>query len=170
MNNLCKQCGDTDPDKFYKSNKSTCKKCQIERSKNRYHNLSETDKQAYKDNANKNFKEWVKINTLQFRFTQARSRAKRNGLDFTITLSDLECLLESQNGECYYSGRQMTQCREGIDAISLDRLDSTIGYTPSNIVLCTWAANIMKCHLSVPDFISLINDIYTLNRTKQLPH
>lgn len=141
---LCKQCAETDPSKFYKGRKSLCKSCDNERAKQRYHSLSRDAKQHYKDNANKKYREWVKENTLQYRLLSARNRAKYKNIEFSITIEHLEALWEQQEGKCFYTGVNMVNCNEGDLSVSIDRVDSTKGYTEDNTVLCAWKINVMK--------------------------
>lgn len=70
-------------------------------------------------------------------FLAAKSRAKAKGLDFTISKEDI-CIPELcpilsvpfEVGTPY--------------APSLDRIDSSRGYTPDNIMVVTRKANVMK--------------------------
>jgi len=41
---LCKHCGESDQQNFYKNEKSSCKKCSIEKSKARYHSGKQSPK------------------------------------------------------------------------------------------------------------------------------
>jgi len=78
-------------------------------------------------------------------------------LDFQICLEDLEKQWEVQNGKCYYSGIDMTMTINDPNKVSMDRLDSSIGYYPENIVLCTSRINLMKKDLTLSEFAETIN-------------
>lgn len=144
----CKQCGEDDPDKFYPRRKNKCKKCVSADANNRYHNLSEIDKQAYKDRAGK----WQDDNLFVYRLRSAQSRN-----DCSITENDLRQLWREQNGKCYYSGLDMVMERSDFKySMSVERLDSTVGYHNGNVVLCCSAINRMKNKLSCDEFYDIV--------------
>jgi hypothetical protein len=161
----CK-CGETHPDKFRGRSKSTCKKCHGKRSRDRYRNLSESDKKAYINNASKNYKKWSKDNVLRFRLTAARNRAKQKGIDFSINLPYLELLLNKQNGMCPYLKIKLTHTKNalttngGFETISIDRIDSSKGYIKGNVELVSGIINSMKNTLSKEEFIHTIKWVY----------
>lgn len=74
---------------------------------------------------------------------------RKNKVDFSITTDTLKSLYDSQNGKCYYTGTPM-KIKHPKDKqrdpfiISLDRVDSSKGYTPENVVLCCWGINSLK--------------------------
>lgn len=77
---------------------------------------------------------------------QARRRAKRRGLDFTLTATDVQALVERAAGKCEVTDIPFEHRRTHAGharpfAASLDRRDSTRGYTPDNCRLVTVAAN-----------------------------
>jgi hypothetical protein len=78
-------------------------------------------------------------------------------LDFTITIEFLWELIQKQDFKCAISGLpiQLTQSRrtgENMTA-SIDRRDSTKGYTPDNVQWVHKTINIMKNTLSEQEFI-----------------
>ena len=154
---LCKVCGETDPDKFYRSAKTICYECHKVRAKERYRNMSESEKTSYKKKVN----EWNNNNVFVVRCLHAKHRSNRKNKKFDLSAEYLEELYEQQEGKCYYSGRYMTTDDIGnMDTVSIDRIDSSLGYTKDNIVLCCWAVNEMKKALSYENFINIIKDIY----------
>jgi len=159
-NHLCNTCGETDPSKFYGVRKSTCKECLKKKSRARYHQLSEEDKQVYITNAKKNFNQWVKDNPIQYRFVSAKNRAKYKGLEFNITLEEIEKMWDAQDGKCFYTGEPMSTCGESSTTLSLDRVDSTLGYIEGNVVLCQWRVNKMKQNMSYKEFVELVHLIH----------
>lgn len=86
----------------------------------------------------------------------ARKRAKGSGLDFDITVECVINLWKSQDGKCAYSGAEMSLLRGSRSIIgstvSIDRIDSSRGYTKDNVVLCCNIVNRMKLNMSVEDF------------------
>lgn len=152
----CK-CGETNPDNFYESNKNKCKKCVSATSRERYHSLSTTEKEEYKDRS----ATWQDKNMITYRWKSAKSRAGKSGIEFSITERDIKDLLEQQKGLCYYTGLPMKIERDNNRySVSLDRLDNNEGYVDGNVVLCCAAANIMKNDLGLEEFKELIEILY----------
>lgn len=158
----CKKCGDNNPRNFYMKSRSWCKKCIIEKSKKRYHNLTKDQLLHYI----KNQKYWQENNIFHYRIAQARSRAEIKKIEFNIDADYLEELWNKQNGLCYYSGIPMLKDRSGKYTLSIDRLDSSIGYTKLNIVLCTTISNSMKNSLPIREFYEIIEKIYLKKTSK----
>lgn len=129
----CSVCGESSVEKFYKNVKHLCKKHYIEYAR-----------------------VWQKDNMLQFRLLSAKNRARKSNLEFTITLADLENLLIKQNNKCYYTGKEFIN--EDPDwTVSIDRIDSTKGYTLDNIRLISSATNYMKSDVTEEMFYYLIS-------------
>lgn len=90
----------------------------------------------------KAIREYLKRNPTMRIFNAAKSNAKRKGIDFTITLDDL--VIPTL---CPYLGVPLTniygQGRVKSN-VSLDRIDSTLGYVPGNVQIISDLANRMK--------------------------
>lgn len=70
-------------------------------------------------------------------------------------------LHQKQQGRCFYSGLQM-ECNTEIKSpfrISLDRMDSSIGYTKKNVVLCCCFLNYMKSNFDMEIFKNFLQKI-----------
>lgn len=100
------------------------------------------------------------------RFNAAKNRAKSRNIEFNITRDFLIELYRRQNGLCYYSNIEMKDTignrnRNNNDpySLSIERVDSTRGYTKDNIVLCCSVINIMKNGLSKEEFLSICRKI-----------
>jgi hypothetical protein len=104
-----------------------------------------------------------KINELTpFKYT-FRS-VKRRFKDYNITLQDLKEQWEKQKGICPYSKIELilTTSKTNIDIryrASLDRIDSSKGYTKDNIQFVSTAINYMKSTMSHEDTIDFLNQI-----------
>lgn len=161
----CK-CGEDNPCNFSGRHKSTCKKCMAIKSRDRYRNLSKEDKVKYIDNAKNNFSEWVADNPLQYRLNLAKSRAKNKGLKFDLTLDYLNELLFNQKGRCPYTNVILSHTENklsnsgGIETISIDRIDSKLGYVRGNVELVSSLVNIMKNDMNKEDFLNVVGLIY----------
>ncbi len=94
-------------------------------------------------------------------FSEIRCRAKRNNLEFNITIDYAWCLFLEQQGLCALTGLPLNfeSCRDkkkGIQqSASLDRKDSTKGYVPDNIQWIHKDVNRMKNHYSQERFIEI---------------
>lgn len=75
-------------------------------------------------------------------------------LEFEIDLEYLEELWGRQKGRCYYTGIEMKYIAHHKTPlqVSIDRMDSSLGYIKSNTVLCCQAINYCKNDYSINDF------------------
>jgi hypothetical protein len=70
-------------------------------------------------------------------------------LECNLTYADLKNQYTNQCGKCFYTGTHMKikpiggKSRDPLN-ISLDRIDSDLGYIPDNIVFCCWGINALK--------------------------
>ena len=90
-------------------------------------------------------KETVKRLMANIKFGQDRNAARKNkgqGLtvkEIELTPDDLIQKFSDQDGKCYWSGISLDESYNYISkhplAISVDRLDNTIGYTFDNVAL-----------------------------------
>lgn len=78
----------------------------------------------------------------------------RNIKDFTITEIDIQDILEQQDFKCYYTGLDFSAEDQGM-LPSIDRIDSSRGYTKDNIVVCLGCVNIMKNILPIEKFLKM---------------
>lgn len=82
----------------------------------------------------------------------ARWRAQKDGLEFSISCSDLVALYVSQEGRCAITGETLTMsCGKGRlpSNLSIDRIDSSRGYVKDNVQLATFMANTIKRDLTM---------------------
>lgn len=133
-----------------------CKKYDYQRTVNRRNSLSDSDKL---------------IKLLRERCLNAKLRAKSKNIYFDITKEDLLNLWDKQNGKCALTGLDMTYDRyKGriYTNVSVDRIDSSKGYTKDNIQLVCMAANQAKSDLTDEELYEIckgIIDIYELKHT-----
>ena len=100
----------------------------------------------------------------------AQRRNKKKGKEFNISVEYLTSIYNKQNGNCYYSNRPMkyqfskdehSGKRIHPERMSIDRINSDLGYSIGNVVLCCWISNNIKQDLNIDDFKNIIKDIYT---------
>jgi hypothetical protein len=102
------------------------------------------------------------FNNITAKFNKSNKAEKRVN---QITIEDVKNLYEQQNGKCAISGIPMTrihvpQSKLCDTNISIDRIDSKIGYTKDNIQLVCARVNSMKSTLSMDEFKFVIKSIY----------
>lgn len=95
-------------------------------------------------------------------FRRIKSEAKQRNINFELTMADIWYQYEKQNYKCFYSGLNLkfdTNCcnRPADQTGSIDRIDSSIGYTKNNIVICHKVINRMKYFLTIKEFIAFCN-------------
>lgn len=90
--------------------------------------------------------------TLSTRYRQYLGRANRKGLPFALTTEEFNHLLSSQ---CVY-------CGSG-SRITIDRVDSSLGYTIDNCVPACYVCNIMKYSWDRDEFLAHVVKIYRFN-------
>ena len=158
----CTSCGVKDNDLFYPKRKTICKNCLSDKNKSFYSDLSDDVK---KDKIRKQTK-WVNNNIIRFRVLAAKNRSIRKNLAFDIDDEFINNLLIKQNNKCKYSNVTL-ELKTGSDdltfnpnTLSIDRIDSKLGYIKSNVVLVTAIVNTMKNGLSEDDFLKTISLIH----------
>jgi len=157
----CTQCGAVRPlSGFYTTGKcvdgrpkynSWCKRCIAEKQASYHHRTWGEDSLKYTA-----FRRTRSVRSyLQYLRAKAAQRRK---FEEIISLDALELLWQAQQGRCALTGWPMTmELAAGTvpTNCSIDRIDSSGGYTVSNVQLVCRAANIAKSNLSTAEFVSL---------------
>lgn len=126
-----------------------------------YHRNKEKYKEAYHNDPDKKVRireqalEWRAKNPIKYKLLQCRGRAKSKGYSFSLTDEYIELLFISQNNRCFYTGDPIDE-----NNFSIDRINSNLGYTKDNIVLCCADANIARNDLTHQEFFELVTKIY----------
>lgn len=89
------------------------------------------------------------------RFRAWKARAKYRGIPWELTRKDLE----ERPKICFFTGRTLTLESNTQNTISLDRLDSSQGYTKENTVFCCAFVNTMKYTSTVEQFLATCREI-----------
>ena len=87
-----------------------------------------------------------------------KSAVKRQQL-FDLTISDIVTCWDAQKNICAYSGRKMTLVSGELNTVSIERIDSNVGYTPKNTILVCQAINRMKSDFEFAEFYDLCRDV-----------
>lgn len=99
--------------------------------------------------------------SMQVAMKMAEARCKKNGREFSLTLSFLMDVFIRQNGCCAITGRQLVWERweaDNNDLMTIDRKDSSLGYTKENVWLVCKSANIAKNDLTIDEFTRLCRE------------
>jgi len=88
-----------------------------------------------------------------------KSSAKRRGHEWSLTKSQLDDIFNSQKGICALSGITMTAEITSIYRVSIDRVDSSIGYVFGNVQFVCSIVNIMKNKFSEDVFIAVCESV-----------
>jgi len=161
---LCTICGSyKEFSEFHKNKKCVhrngysycCKECDLKRA---IYNPVKSKASVVKSMSNpRNF-----INAL---IGKSKKR-KTSELGNNINIDYCMMLYEKQNGKCAISNQEMTFCR-GVGSVdtnlSIDRIDSSIGYVEGNIQFVCNIINTMKTNLSMNDFVKWCNLIVKNN-------
>lgn len=118
--------------------------------------LKGTDGPKYYEKSFRNF--------FRHNLVALRTKAKKRGLKFEITLEDLLNLLDQQMGLCALSGLKMAHEHNSTHSVSVDRKDSSAGYTLDNIQLVRREVNFMKREMSNKHFYLICKKIALYGR------
>jgi hypothetical protein len=149
---LCNICGDDNEINFYRHSKSKCKKCVLSISKGSYNSLTNDDKKRYVETQ----KMWISNNILHFRVESAKHRSLKDGISFELTDDIIKEKILQQGGVCYISKQPLSYQQNNWNTLSLDRLDSNLGYTIENTVVVTKFVNISKNNLPLDEYLKMI--------------
>lgn len=91
----------------------------------------------------------------------SHSNAKRRNIPYALSIYDLRDMYKEQGGKCHYTGVSMKLHTKEVAKrdpllLSIDRLDSSVGYTKENTVLCCWGCNALKGDHSVQTLYDML--------------
>ena len=89
----------------------------------------------------------------------AKNSAVKRNQEFSITIDDIVDCWNSQWAVCAYTGRNMTLEIGKLNTVSIERINSKIGYTKENTILVCQAVNRMKTDFSYEEFYELCKDV-----------
>lgn len=155
---LCAKCKQwKGQEEFYtsKQNKrgfgSYCRKCHFTKS---------NQSPNRKINAQTYYAKRKKENPALFMWKQAKHRAKwdYNGMEFTITVEDIKIPLK-----CPYFNKEFIPLDKEW-GYSLDRIDSSKGYTPDNIQVISYKANKAKNDLTATELVEFAKGVLVVHQ------
>lgn len=102
-------------------------------------------------------------------YQQLKKAAIRRNIVFLISIEDLWNQYEKQEGKCAFTGLNLTLTNSNHlrdQTASLDRIDSSKGYTTDNIQWAHKHVNKMKMDLEEKEFFSIIKQVYEHKQLK----
>jgi len=148
VTNICKPCACIYSHEYYQKNSDSIKK--------RTSKYSE----LYLPKRNRDI-----ISRLKSTCNKAKNRTK----EFNIVDQDLLDLWEKQNGQCAYTKLPLLAAANQFNTLSLDRIDSSVGYVVGNIQLVCAAINKMKQEYTEEVFILFCQLVTRNNKLTESP-
>ena len=104
-------------------------------------------------------KYWVHIPDIRIIYNRLKQSAKSRNIPFDLTITQLNDLTFPIS--CPILGMPLKFNRERMqdDSYSIDRIDSTQGYTIDNIRVISWRANRLKNDATNEELIKLANNL-----------
>lgn len=132
----------------------------------KYETIAEYQKhwrEQNKEHIKQKEREYAQKKQEKLLYHQAKSSAKRRNIDFSITENDITI-----PDVCPILGITLTKIRGNgriKSNVSIDRIDSTIGYTPENIWIISDLANRMKSNATQEELLAFAKGILKLYGT-----
>lgn len=125
------------------------------------------DAERYKTNAKEiqAYRKLKRENDLETKIKHtlrnSKQGAKTKGFDFSITYEYVLDVWNHQAGKCALSGEIMVVHGDRYlsNMLSLDRIDSSIGYIKGNVQWVCVKYNMMKAHATLEDFINMCKNV-----------
>lgn len=92
-------------------------------------------------------------------YSYVSRRVRVKGYDVDFGPEFIEELYKLQNGYCAYTGDKLSLQAGLPSTLSLDRIDSALGYTKDNVRLVTWEVNNAKQDRSMEEFVLLCKKV-----------
>jgi len=141
----------------------TCRACKKEKPLTEFYKNSKTSdtyRLDCKECMHVRHLRWMKNPTkemaIKYRWSSLRRGAKKRSVDFGLDFDFCAHLLTEQ---CYYCGGMDVWRGQKIN--SLDRVDSSDGYLPENVVPCCFTCNRAKNNMSLTEFEAWIDRLLT---------
>lgn len=93
------------------------------------------------------------------RFTDWRHSAKKRDISWELSFEQILELFKKSDGLCFYSKVPLKLNSGHRETISLDRIDSSKGYTIDNVVFCSTLVNRMKLDMTLTEFYHVMSSI-----------
>ena len=101
----------------------------------------------------------------------AKSRSKKNGVEFDLTHEDVEKALEECKGHCPYCGNEFEfrgTMKDRKSSPSLDRIIPALGYVPNNLTVCCYGCNQTKNEATPSQLLKIAQNVANLAEKRGL--
>lgn len=88
-----------------------------------------------------------------------KRRVRVKGFEIDFDPEFIAHLYAVQNGKCAYTGDPLSLQAGLPSTMSIDRIDSSIGYIKSNVALVTWQVNNAKQDMSMDEFAMICKKV-----------
>ena len=113
---------------------------------------SKNNKSNKRNVSKENNPSWKGFNLIPGKvFSRLKRGAVQRGLTFNLTIEDIWNKCIDQDFKCRFTGLELIWDENA----SIDRIDSSLGYNPSNIQIVDKRINMLKRDLLDEDFIAL---------------
>ena len=159
---ICNSCKEEKPFSDFTKNKAApdglqykCSSCDVAYQKKRRAENPQQQldyQRSYQKNKRKDYNY-----RLQMLINASKQRAKNKNREHNITVEDIKAIYPL-NGCCPIFGMKLEFNSAGFreNSPSIDRIDSTKGYTPDNIQIISWKANRIKGYASTQELEMLL--------------
>jgi len=109
------------------------------------------------------------VSAISHRLVCAKVRAKKYGGPMPdIDRDYLYELFKKQKGRCALTGVPMKVEKKAITCLSLDQIDSNLGYVKGNVQWVAWAANRAKGDMSHEVFVDMCRQVVEYQKVQRL--
>lgn len=89
-------------------------------------------------------------------WSRSKARAKKAGIEFALTRSDIANMTVPITCPVLGIPLRMERGRRTDNSLSIDRIDSSQGYTPDNVVFVSWRVNWLKGNASLDEMQKMV--------------
>lgn len=115
------------------------------------------------DASAKRRKDSYAYNRSREKFNEIKLRSRERGIEFSLSLEWLREAIDNAN-TCPYLGVKLNITQEECTSNpnqnkSIDRIDSTKGYIPGNVVICSSRANRIKNDATIDELVAIADSL-----------
>ena len=89
-------------------------------------------------------------------WSRSKSRAKKSGIEFSLSRLDISDMSVPVTCPVLGIPLRMERGTRTDNSLSIDRIDSSLGYTPDNVVFVSWRVNRLKNDSSLDEMRKMV--------------
>jgi len=164
--NCCKQCKNNYKKEYYKLNKEKIAVYKKKHYKSNKEEINNKNKEYYKTNKQKisiQRRMYRENNLEEILLRKAKYRAKKDNLNFTITLNDVK---NAMSDICPLLEIKMNINKNTVkdDSFTLDKILPEKGYVEGNIIVISHKANRSKSNATIEEYKNVINGLKNITK------